>query len=919
MAHWEFLIQQEGDRSWLPLDAPDVEILEGRYRVVARSSQTSAPVDIRIIHEALYETPPRRRAQNRSAQTNSDGLVMVIPFTQLQPGTWELRCTSDVMSDMLGDGWQANVSLQVLPHEAQATDDWDTDWTPGVDEPTESTVTSNSSEPPPTAMGEPSEPSQQQAIANAAMDQIAAESEPDFDQSFTANAPIAAPPIADPATQSATSGHASPESPDTDTVSFDAIAAEPEPHAAAEEPPPSHTANLGEYVQAVDDLIDSVFQQLDESLSDGTAAPPDTASLPDPVEAVEAAEAIAPQPDASSDEPRLSAPEERLESDASTAAPVEPFPSAPDPTAAIAASDEGATVPSEPPTPAPQREPELAVSAEASPSESALPALPLALRLDTDTYTVQRDGVLTLSGAIEWAEAIAPDALSGWATHYQVRIRLVDPQTGRSRQEQVEPLSAIDPPQLPIPFRYELSPNLDQNTHLLLGDLELFCTDREHPDGTAIAVQSFTVTVDVTDLLSAIAQESEESKLFQAPLDFQDAKPAPAPDLTFLNFLSSPPSSMGMNVSAARTPAPQSQDPPPSNASPDGIDLPSFSTRPPASQPAATESTQWFVDPSSGAVSPIETHTAEPMAENTAATANEGDAFAADPLDATRADDGANTPDASNVTQSGAIADLSPTATSEAISTSLPIDPLDSSQIELPPPVIAEDEDFQSLKLGDRFLTRLSSLANDQELTHWLSAVAPPPQSAQDATDDDLYGITSPWQTAPSGWDADIASNEIVVDDNRGRSGNYSSTPTGRSMAPVPAADPPSTLCIPGDQPIPTPILDIPASDLTAGQPTHLRVLLPKVESKIYVKVWIHDCQQRMVVDGPHWVSNFLPNSQDQLEGSLLLTVPLGCMEARIEAIAIEILTQRESRKVSINRFVMPPNLPDLAFDELDV
>jgi hypothetical protein len=30
---WAFLLQQEGDRAWLPLESPDVEVLEGRYRL----------------------------------------------------------------------------------------------------------------------------------------------------------------------------------------------------------------------------------------------------------------------------------------------------------------------------------------------------------------------------------------------------------------------------------------------------------------------------------------------------------------------------------------------------------------------------------------------------------------------------------------------------------------------------------------------------------------------------------------------------------------------------------------------------------------------------------------------------------------------------------------------------------------------
>src|SRR5437868_135475 len=102
MEVWEFLIQKDGDRSWLPLESPDVEILEGRYRVVARSSRVDTSVEVCISHIAIAEEPPKRRVQKRSSRTNHDGLIVVIPFTRLQPGIWELRCTGDLMADFMG-------------------------------------------------------------------------------------------------------------------------------------------------------------------------------------------------------------------------------------------------------------------------------------------------------------------------------------------------------------------------------------------------------------------------------------------------------------------------------------------------------------------------------------------------------------------------------------------------------------------------------------------------------------------------------------------------------------------------------------------------------------------------------------------------------------------------------------------------
>jgi len=117
MEFWEFLLQKEGDRSWLPLESPNVEILEGRYRVVARSSRPNTPLEIKVTQQSLDEMPPARRIQKRSGKTNPQGLVVIMPFTRLQPGDWELRCTGDLMDDMLGNSWSQTVQLQVLPVE----------------------------------------------------------------------------------------------------------------------------------------------------------------------------------------------------------------------------------------------------------------------------------------------------------------------------------------------------------------------------------------------------------------------------------------------------------------------------------------------------------------------------------------------------------------------------------------------------------------------------------------------------------------------------------------------------------------------------------------------------------------------------------------------------------------------------------
>jgi hypothetical protein len=117
MEHWQFLIQQQGDRSWHVLESPNLEILAGQYRVLARSSLRNTDVEVRVTHFSTHESTPRLRIFKRSRRTNSEGLMAVIPFTDWEPGVWEVRCSGDLMSDILGKSWQYSVKVQVLSED----------------------------------------------------------------------------------------------------------------------------------------------------------------------------------------------------------------------------------------------------------------------------------------------------------------------------------------------------------------------------------------------------------------------------------------------------------------------------------------------------------------------------------------------------------------------------------------------------------------------------------------------------------------------------------------------------------------------------------------------------------------------------------------------------------------------------------
>jgi len=117
MENWQFLIQKQGDHTWRTLESPNLKIVAGNYRVLARSYLNNTDVEVRVTHISTQEVPPKRRILKRSRRTNAEGLMAVIPFTHFKAGIWELRCSGDVMSDMLGKSWQHTLIIQVLPPE----------------------------------------------------------------------------------------------------------------------------------------------------------------------------------------------------------------------------------------------------------------------------------------------------------------------------------------------------------------------------------------------------------------------------------------------------------------------------------------------------------------------------------------------------------------------------------------------------------------------------------------------------------------------------------------------------------------------------------------------------------------------------------------------------------------------------------
>jgi hypothetical protein len=171
-------------------------------------------------------------------------------------------------------------------------------------------------------------------------------------------------------------------------------------------------------------------------------------------------------------------------------------------------------------------------------------------------------------------------------------------------------------------------------------------------------------------------------------------------------------------------------------------------------------------------------------------------------------------------------------------------------------------------------------------------------------------------QETPSAWIAE----EIVVDDIDEDAAN-TDLELEETLAPeTSVADMLSSLPFTLDdiEVLPVPQINLPKKELVSGNKVRVRILLKEMRPNTAIKLWVEDCQTRWLLEGPHLLTDLLPNPfESGMEVITELNIPFGCVEIRVEAVSIDIATQLESDKVSIQRTVVPPDLPALQFDEL--
>ncbi|MBE9158764.1 hypothetical protein IQ265_18275 [Nodosilinea sp. LEGE 06152] len=686
MEYWEFLLQKEGDQSWLPLDASQVEIMEGRYRVMAHTSQTNTPVQIQIsqlLHgdqeqrSGLQEAASKRRTLRRQGETNSNGLMVVMPFTRLREGTWDVQCASasqpeETMSAAAQPAWCYAVQLRVVGQDSADDGDW-----------------------------------------------------------FA----------------------------DDGSEGLGAIAA---------------------------------------------------AGLPsDPFA------------------PEASAPDIDLE-------------------AAAAAMDAFQT--------------QLAAGL-------ANQALPYGLTLPHTALLGSEGESLGLTATV-----IGPTPSGDVRSRLTLVVRLSDPQTAVTVALAPAPLAVAALPTT-VTLTVAVPPQL--STRLLLGEVGLLV------GAEVVALQRFTVTVDVASLFDAIANQAETNTDLNIvfPAETADApeaaatSPSPSPDLKTWDIASraAPPREMPILTLPRGGPTlpPKIYYPSPHEAATHQPTLP------PVGRPK----------PSSTAV-PDPAPKARPAAEPGAPTRD--------------------TTAGSNLNRGLSLPPISPppqTADPQATLSGQPTASNRKPRGPAPQLISHEAMGFKDLKLQDRFWARLNDLAVNLQQEALDRSHQETAEAAAAAVEE---AAEAPPEFIPFAGEVVIYADEDPA-------------LSAAAMAQSTAFEDPDLEAAPEAITPPMPTLVLPEGELTAGEPVLVTLRVPFHPNRLYLKVWITDPQTRSLADEPRQVMNLLPNGQGQMEGNLQLTVPLGCLEARFEAISIDMVTQQESYKTSISRAITLPGLTSPGLDEFQL
>ncbi|NEQ20200.1 MAG: hypothetical protein F6K28_13325 [Microcoleus sp. SIO2G3] len=1047
MDYWEFLLQKEGDRSWRPIKSPKFEIEAGRYRVVAHSSHTNTDVEVCVMHESTDEDPPKRRFQKRSRRTNPEGLMVIIPFTYLKPGSWELRCCGDIMSDLLGKSWKKAVRLEVLPKVSEVLQVPDS-VTP-VTDTTQTELVAAQEQEKAEGRGQKTQEiypdSVKQSNSDVGMSVVASLPYPSENGNVSADgtnhldeplhsngsvAPVQAASETPPSLQ--------PVPIETEVSSLTPVGSTVSPN-QDERVESQETKGLGaNQEQFTEEQLDLEMDQLMEDLT----------SLISEVDSVPA--------------PQLNE-AELATTTTGKIIPLHPVERDNNPKTPVAASDNPAEVTAatnpildqslqmleqiiqqvlEPVLQEFDRPETSSQDTSETPnsdfSEEVVNEQGVILTLNEDALVARRGEPLTITGQVD---ALEVSQLSNGEQssplnsvfHGSLRYELRDPQTLQVLLNVEQPLAEQA---LPLTFRHTLEIPPDCNTRLILGKAVLYGSSSK-----ALASQPFSVTADLDELLGAIIPASKAmpvakvlvlSNQLAAAEELQEpSEPAPPPlnqallDLVDVSQRHQP---ISLQPASRQPLPPQLYKSPPEKSAPTtkaskSLQLPKFPKVSPVAlsvpepvegEPAPSEQAALAEDFSPELPNQESRETTEhsvpesspqdvgqlfkeETSEDDIVVVADSSASTWDAIDwsdssVSVVDSGLDTPEVAETPEPSPTTN-SQLDTSQTIDVPATVTPdVDSQPSESEAPELENesaeapvakdsttvDSAFQALNLQDRFWLRLNSLAADAELSEWLKfELSPshppieeeevPPQDDTPAVDElevteqsNSQGLLadfdeSLWEGADDVGDVpaevdelqppnleeetdsqeeelpeppvvevepiDWTAQEIVVEDEEELTQQPEVKHDASGMAyPVEVlrSEPEPLTPVELESPLPAPVLFVPTTELAAGEPVVVRIKLPPYPTRLCIKLWMQDRLSRSLLDGPRWLVDLLPDGIGNLEAMTQLIVPFGTTEIRFEAIAVDIYSQRESHKVTVDCVVVPPDLPDFSLEDFE-
>ncbi|MEH2274571.1 MAG: hypothetical protein V7K40_07110 [Nostoc sp.] len=964
MEHWQFLIQKQGARSWHILESPNLQILEGHYRVLARSNLPNTDVEVRVTHSSTHEVQPKQRIFKRSRRTNSEGLMALIPFTYFAPGVWELRCSGDLMSDLLGKSWQYSVQLQVLSQEGE-----EEHTTLGEAAPT--TALSNQGK-----QGENVEsnsPDHPDPVSENLECTAPVEPTVTLDKAIAISTELAIATDNNSATIVLPEGNLESTVPSESAITLDkAIAVSTEvaittdshltttvvPNETEEDivsdEPVSPVWLKGETAeQILQNLIDLALPTSeplpkDEKVTDSLTTqppPPLLLTLGEDTYIARWGQALTINGHIELKEKINLDQAERLSSKSLRALEL----------GIELRSPNNSKILTQVRQPLPDQELPFTINTSIdipADCESKLILADISLygrfadvaqviRLASQSFIITADvtELLAITAAakssISLNDPIAPSDSSTAFTEPETAVRIDLKLFNLVKIPKTDQSQILNPsPNTPLPPQINLQ--VLREATLRTSNLKNSATSPQLP-------KLPPVQTDVNPATDVVAEPPTQEQLLEknapiAAINLEQLvikqRRMPILDATFPYL---------RRLQALPGDAEEVKN----NVPPDALEVQAADDFPQLeviiaedeNTPELVVSNAQFQEES---VAVLEAQPNEQFQEESVAAleAQPNEQFQEESVAALEAQPNAQLIKTGNLYSSPLLRKWMQSqgySLPESINELEPEDydnyvPAQQTQLSLSaetPNVdvnlpLSLDADIEAQEEAQEAVFDLGNFEEDVDTAKETDLETEENTLVEKVSEPTLsMALVRQLPPPPPPIKINIASawlaQEIVVDDIYSEleadvKKNYSfeeqkQPPLGLSPSlPITAA----TI-----EPLPIPQLHVPEGELIAGKYIKVRVVLPEVPPQVVIKLWVEDYQTRWLLDGPHLLTNLLPNALGGLEVMTLLNIPFGCLEIRLEAIALDLTTQQESHKVTIVRTVIPPDLPNLQLDEL--